>query len=79
MTTQIKILGTGCVKCQRTYEMVKEVVEELNVDAQIEKVEDLQAIMAYNVMATPAVVIDDIVFSKGGLPRRKELRKFFSK
>ncbi|MBK7409522.1 MAG: TM0996/MTH895 family glutaredoxin-like protein [Saprospirales bacterium] len=69
----IKILGTGCVKCKRTEEVVRRVVEELGIDAEIEKVEDIQAIMAYNILSTPAVVIDEEVVIKGRIPDRKEL------
>lgn len=70
---RIKILGTGCVKCKRTEELVRRVVEELGIDAEVEKVEDIQAIMAYNILATPAVVIDEEVVIKGRIPDRKEL------
>lgn len=69
----IKILGTGCVKCKRTEELVRRVVEELGIEAEIEKVEDIQAIMAYNILSTPAVVLNEEVVIKGRIPDRKEL------
>ncbi|MBK6623155.1 MAG: TM0996/MTH895 family glutaredoxin-like protein [Saprospirales bacterium] len=69
----IKILGTGCIKCKRTEELVRRVVEEMGIDAQIEKVEDIRQIMEYNILSTPAVVIDGIVKIKGRVPDRHEL------
>ena len=71
----IKILGAGCIKCKRTEEIVRRVVEELGIEAEIEKVEDIQAIMAYNILSTPAVVVDGEVMIKGRIPDRKELEK----
>ncbi|PID67573.1 MAG: redox-active disulfide protein 2 [Flavobacteriia bacterium] len=64
----IKILGTGCPKCKKTEEVVTKAVNELNITATIEKVEDIQDIMAYDVMNTPAVVIDEKVVWSGRVP-----------
>ena len=77
MTTEIKILGTGCPKCQQTTAIVAEVLRENNIEAQIEKVEDIVEIMNYNIMATPAVVINGVVAIKGRVPSKKELLEFF--
>ena len=65
----IKILGTGCPKCKQTEAIVRQVVEELELEAQIEKVEDMMQIMAYHVLSTPAVVIDEEVKIKGRVPQ----------
>ncbi len=69
----IKVLGTGCTKCNMLSKAVAEVVQEHNIDAQIEKVEDLPQIMAYNVMATPALVVDEKVVAKGRIPSKAEI------
>jgi len=64
----IKVLGTGCSNCKRTEDILNAVIEQLNLDLKVEKVEDIQEIMKYNVMSTPAIVVDDIVVLKGGVP-----------
>ena len=73
MTKVIKILGTGCPKCQSMTGVVKEVIAENGIDASIEKVEDVMEIMKYNVMTTPALVIDDSITIKGRVPTKKEV------
>lgn len=74
----IKILGTGCPKCQRTEAIVRRVVQEMGVEAQIEKVEDIQKIMAYDILSTPAVVIDEVVRIKGRIPDAAEIQSLLS-
>jgi len=69
----IKILGTGCPKCKTTTAIVQEVVSENNIDAEIIKVEDIMEIMEYNVMSTPAVVVDGVIVVKGRVPSKTEL------
>lgn len=73
MTRIIKILGTGCSKCQSMTGVVQEVVSENNIDATIEKVEDIMEIMTYNVMSTPALIIDDKIAIKGRVPSKSEV------
>ncbi|WP_111309151.1 thioredoxin family protein [Confluentibacter sediminis] len=73
MTKRIKILGTGCQKCKVLKQVVEDVVNENHIDASIEKVEDLEDIMIYNVMITPALVIDDVIVIKGRIPDKKEI------
>lgn len=68
MSQIIKILGTGCPKCKKTEQIVRKAVEELGIDASVEKVENIQDIMAYDVMRTPAVVIDEKVVFSGRVP-----------
>ncbi|MCB0583861.1 MAG: TM0996/MTH895 family glutaredoxin-like protein [Phaeodactylibacter sp.] len=70
----IKILGTGCPKCKQTEAVVRQVAEELGVEAQIEKVEDIVQILAYNILSTPAVVVDDKVVIKGRVPTPGEVK-----
>jgi small redox-active disulfide protein 2 len=69
----IKILGTGCPKCKTTTALVEEVVKENNIDATIKKVEDIMEIMKYNVLSTPALVIDEKVTIKGRVPNKEEI------
>jgi len=73
MSKKIKILGTGCPKCKQTTAIVSEVVSENNIDATIEKVEDIMDIMKYDIMSTPAVVINEEVVIKGRVPSKSEL------
>ena len=73
MTKVIKILGTGCPKCQSMTVIVKDVVTENNIDATIEKVEDIMKIVEYNVMTTPALVIDEVITIKGRVPSKDEV------
>jgi len=74
MTKIIKILGTGCPKCQSMTGVVKDVVSENNIDASIEKVEDIMEIIKFNVMTTPALVIDDVITIKGRVPSKDEVK-----
>lgn len=71
----VKILGTGCPKCKQTTAIVEKAVNELGLtDVSIEKVEDIMKIMEYNVMSTPAVVIDGEIKIKGRVPSVSELK-----
>lgn len=79
MSINIKILGTGCPKCKQTTAVVQEVVTENNIDATIEKVEDIMEIMKYNVMSTPAVVINNEVKIKGRVPSKAEITALLTK
>ncbi len=72
---KIQILGTGCPKCEKTTKVVKEVVEELGIETEIEKVTDLNEIMTFNVMSTPAVAIDGEVKVAGRVPSARALKK----
>ena len=72
----IKILGSGCAKCKQLEANAQKAVEESAVDATIEKVTDMGAIMDYGVMMTPALVIDEDVKSVGKLLSADEIKKF---
>ena len=70
----IKILGSGCPKCNQTEERVKEVCAEEGLDARVEKVTDVMEIAGYGVFGTPAVVIDGEVKSVGKIPDKDEVK-----
>jgi len=69
----IKVLGTGCANCKTTLKLIEEVAKEMGVELQLEKVEDIQAIMGYGVMSTPGVVLDGKVVHAGGVPSRDKI------
>lgn len=72
----IKILGTGCSNCKRLEANTKAAVEELGIEATIEKVTDIKEIMKYGVMSTPALVVDEKVKVMGKVPSSKDIKKF---
>ena len=69
----IKVLGTGCANCKTTLKLIEEVAKEKGIALQLEKVEDMQAIMSYGVMTTPGVVVDGKVVHAGGIPSRDKI------
>jgi small redox-active disulfide protein 2 len=73
---EIKILGGGCAKCDRLEKLARQVAGELMVEATLTKVKDMDAIMAYDVMSTPALVIDEDVKASGRVPRREEVAEW---
>ena len=74
-TMDIKILGPGCVRCRGLDHRTRKAVVELGLDATILKVEDLEQIMHYGILRTPALVIDDKVIFSGQLPTYSELKE----
>ncbi|HEY5525555.1 MAG TPA: thioredoxin family protein [Clostridium sp.] len=72
----IKILGTGCSNCKRLEANAKKAIEELGVEATIEKVTDIKEIMKYGVMKTPAIVVDEKVKAYGRVPTAEEIKKY---
>jgi small redox-active disulfide protein 2 len=77
-TMEIKILGTGCAKCKTLEKLTREVVSKNNISATITKVEDIVEIMKYNIMTTPALVIDEKVVTKGRIPSSDEILKLLT-
>jgi len=75
----IKILGTGCPKCKTLEKITREVVEQNSFNATITKVEDIVDIMKYNIMATPALVVNEKVEIKGRVPSADEIKQVLSK
>lgn len=70
---KIEILGTGCAKCKELERRAKEAIKKIGGFHQVEKVEDIEKIMSYDVMSTPALVVDGEVKSKGILLSVKEI------
>ncbi len=75
----IKVLGAGCSKCEEVEKNLNIAIKELNIDAKIEKVEDLIEIVKYGVMTTPTLVIDGEIKFIGKVPSVKELKKVLFK
>ncbi len=75
---EIKVLGTGCAKCKTLEKNTREAVSQLGLDATVTKVEDIVEIMQYNIMTTPALVVDGKVVIKGSVPSVIELKSFFT-
>ncbi|MDK2985279.1 MAG: hypothetical protein PWQ96_921 [Clostridia bacterium] len=75
---EIKILGTGCAKCKKLEELVREVTQEIGTDAKIEKVTDIKEIAKAGVMMTPGLMIDGVVKLSGKLPSKAEVNKIIT-
>ena len=75
---EVKVLGTGCAKCKSTVALIEDVASTKGVTLSLEKVEDIQAIVGYGVMSTPAVVIDGKVIHAGGVPSRYKVEQWLS-
>jgi len=73
---KIEILGSGCPKCKKLTELTEEVVNELGVSAEIIKVTDINKIIDYGVMVTPALVIDGNVEVAGKIPSKEEITEW---
>ena len=73
MMKEIKVLGTGCAKCTKTVDVITKIANELNVDVHVVKETDLEVIMGYGVMSTPAVIIDEVNVHSGSIPSRQDI------
>jgi len=74
----IKVLGTGCAKCKSLEKVTRDAVAALQLDATVEKVEDIVKIMQYGVLATPALVINEKVVLYGRVPNVDEIKKILT-
>ncbi|MBR0383307.1 MAG: TM0996/MTH895 family glutaredoxin-like protein [Eubacteriaceae bacterium] len=72
----IKVLGSGCKKCKALFEATKEAVEKKGLKDEVEYITDMEKIMGYGIMRTPALIIDDNVVSAGKVLKEKEIEKF---
>lgn len=70
---KIIVLGTGCAKCTKTMDVICKIAKELNVAVDVTKETDLEVIMGYGVMSTPAVIINDVNVHSGSIPHRENI------
>lgn len=77
--TQIKVLGPGCPKCKTTYNNVLEALKQTNIEANVEKVEDIEEMMKYNVLTTPVLMIDEQIKIKGRVAQVNEIIELLKK
>lgn len=68
-------MGPGCAKCKTTYHVIEKVIKENNLDVKLTKVDDIMEMMNYNIMTTPAVVVDEVVKMKGQVPTESDVKK----
>lgn len=73
---KIEVLGTGCSKCSALEELVREIIRELQIDAEIVKVNDVNRIIDYGIPITPGLVIDGVVKVSGRVPSRLEIEGY---
>ena len=76
---EIKVLGTGCAKCKKVEEIVREAVAETDIDADVEKITDILKISGYGVMGTPAVVVNGEVKCMLKIPEKEEVKSWLKK
>jgi small redox-active disulfide protein 2 len=74
----IKVLGTGCANCKNTVTLIEQAAKAKGVSIQLEKVEELRAIMGYGVMSTPGVVINGKVVHAGGVPSKDKIEQWLA-
>jgi small redox-active disulfide protein 2 len=74
----LQILGTGCPKCKKLAETTEEAAKSLGLEYRMEKVTDIQAIMSFGVMMTPALAVDGVVKISGKVPSAEEMKKILS-
>jgi len=72
----IKILGSGCARCHRLEQLTREALAEIGRQAEFEHVTDMDKIMAYPIMGTPALVIDEQVKAAGRIPSKDEIKQW---
>ncbi|HOW35160.1 MAG TPA: thioredoxin family protein [Candidatus Omnitrophota bacterium] len=76
---KIEILGAGCPKCKQLASNVQDAIKELNIQAEIGKVTDIDKITEYGVMMTPALAVDGTIVSSGKVLNKDEIRKILAK
>ena len=76
---EIKVLGPGCKRCEKTTERIRQVLAEVASDARVTKVTDMMDIAGYGVVGTPAVIVDGQIKCSGKVPGKKEIRAWLLK
>lgn len=74
----IKILGPGCARCHQLEKTTREVVKELGIDPSIEEVKDINEIIAYHILTTPGLVLNDELVCSGRVPSKAEISQFIT-
>jgi small redox-active disulfide protein 2 len=74
----IKILGSGCANCKRVEQIVRKIVDEMSLEAQVIKVTEYPDIMKYNILSTPGLVINEKIVSAGRIPSEAEITTFLT-
>lgn len=72
---EVKVLGPGCAKCKTTFQVIEKVIKENNLDVKLTKVDDIMEMMSYNIMTTPAVVVDGEMKMKGQVPSESDVKR----
>ena len=72
---EVKILGPGCAKCKTTYNLVEKIIKENNLDVKLSKVDDIMGMLNYNILSTPAIIINGAVKIKGHIPSEREIKE----
>ena len=73
---EIKVLGPGCAKCNKTEKLIQEVIKEIGSDATVEKITDMMEIASYGVFGTPSVIIDKEVKCIGKVPKKDNIKEW---
>jgi small redox-active disulfide protein 2 len=76
---EIKVLGPGCARCEQVEKLIRDVLAETGVEANVDKVKDFKQIASYGVFGTPAVVIDGKVKCVGKIPKKEEIKTWIGK
>lgn len=75
---KVKVLGTGCSKCKKLEKLTSQALNELGIETEVVKVEDIVEIMNFGIMTTPALVIDEKVVVKGRVPSISEIKEILT-
>ncbi len=75
---KIKILGSGCANCKKLEAVARDAATAAGLEADFEKVTDMKAIMAYDILSTPALVINDKVVASGRIPTKAEVQQWLA-
>lgn len=75
---KIQILGTGCAKCTKLMDNAEKAAKKLGIEYEIEKISDINAIMSFGVMSTPALVLDGTVKVVGKVPSQEDIEKMLA-
>ena len=75
---KIKVLGPGCAKCKTTYNNVMEAIKQSGIEAEVEKIEDIEEMMKYNILTTPVLMVDEVIKVKGRVADINEIKQLLT-